>query len=35
MSGDEGDKKLHSGYHGWMKTIPKTNHVRAMCGCSF
>ncbi|KAG1687967.1 hypothetical protein DVH05_004486 [Phytophthora capsici] len=24
MSGDEGEK-LHSGYHGWMKTIPKTS----------
>ncbi|EGZ20956.1 hypothetical protein PHYSODRAFT_354346 [Phytophthora sojae] len=25
MSSDEGEKKLHSGYHGWMKTIPKTS----------
>ncbi|CAH0488418.1 unnamed protein product [Peronospora farinosa] len=25
MSSDEDDTKLHTGYHGWMKTIPKTS----------
>ncbi|KAG7400321.1 hypothetical protein PHYBOEH_006261 [Phytophthora boehmeriae] len=24
-SGEDSPKKLHSGYHGWMKTIPKTS----------
>lgn len=30
-SGEEGapvPKKMHDGYHGWMKTIPKNSHVR-------
>ncbi|TMW57250.1 hypothetical protein Poli38472_003175 [Pythium oligandrum] len=25
-SDEEEPKKMHSGYHGWMKTIPKTGH---------
>lgn len=33
-SGDEAaptPKKMHEGYHGWMKTIPKTSQVRSYC----
>jgi hypothetical protein len=31
MSDDESaPAKMHSGYHGWMKSIPKTGQVRSL-----